>query len=74
MNAIRNLWNAFGNLTNAVNSLANVIDAASGRLRQQLALDNEPAPVVLEHQPAEEATADSNGTNGTGKGRKARGS
>jgi len=49
MNAIRNVFAAFANLAASINSLASIIDTASGRLRQQLALDVEPAP-VLEHQ------------------------
>jgi hypothetical protein len=39
MNAIRNVFTAFSNLASSVNSLAAVIDIATGKLRQQLALD-----------------------------------
>ena len=47
MNAIRNVFNAFTNLAASINALASVIDLATGRLRQQLALDYDPA--VLPH-------------------------
>ena len=47
MNAIRNVFNAFSNLAASVNALAGVIDVATGRLRQQLALDSDP--LVLPH-------------------------
>ncbi len=43
MNAIRSVFAAFTNLAASVNALAGIIDAASGRLRQQLALDDMPA-------------------------------
>jgi hypothetical protein len=49
MNAIRSVFAALGNLAASINGLASVLDVASGRLRQQLALDGEPAP-ILEHQ------------------------
>lgn len=39
MNAIRNLFAAFTNLAASLNSLASVIDVTTGRLRQQLAID-----------------------------------
>jgi hypothetical protein len=61
MKAIRNVFNAFSNLAAGVNALAGVIDLATGRLRQQLALDGETPP-VLDHQPAEEPDATANGT------------
>ena len=63
MNAIRNVFNAFSNLAASVNTLASVIDLATGRLRQQLALDGDMPP-VLDHQLAEEpdVTATANGT------------
>jgi hypothetical protein len=61
MNAIRNVFNAFSNLAASVNALASVIDLATGRLRQQLALDDN-MPHVLDHQPAEEPDATANGT------------
>jgi hypothetical protein len=50
MSAIRNVFNAFSNLAASVNALASVIDVATGRLRQQLALDYDPA--VLPHNGA----------------------
>ena len=56
MNAIRNVFNAFTNLAASINGLASVLDVATGRLRQQLALDGEPAP-ILEHQPLDDAEA-----------------
>ena len=61
MNEIRNVFNAFSNLAASVNALAGVIDLATGRLRQQLALDGETPP-VLDHQPAEAPDATANGT------------
>ena len=61
MNAIRNVFNAFSNLAASVNALAGVIDLATGRLRQQLALDGDMPP-VLDHQPAEKPDASANGT------------
>jgi hypothetical protein len=67
MNAIRNVFNAFSNLAASVNALASVIDLATGRLRQQLALDD--AMPVIEHQPAEEP--DSATANGKGRTSKA---
>ncbi len=42
MNALRSVFAAFANLAASVNALAGVIDAASGRLQKQLALDYEP--------------------------------
>lgn len=53
MNAIRSVFAALGNLAASINGLAGVIDVASGRLRQQLALDGESAP-ILEHQPLDD--------------------
>jgi hypothetical protein len=47
MNAIRSVFTALGNLAASINGLASVIDVASGHLRQQLALDYDPA--VLPH-------------------------
>ncbi|MHB1425095.1 MAG: hypothetical protein ACYC3I_18140 [Gemmataceae bacterium] len=52
MQAIRSVFAVFGNLAASVNALAGVLDTATGRLRQQLAFDGEPTP-ILEHQPAE---------------------
>ncbi|HTU21627.1 MAG TPA: hypothetical protein VMG10_26560 [Gemmataceae bacterium] len=49
MRSIANVLNAFTNLAASVNSLAGVIDAATARLRLQLAGESEP-PEVLEHQ------------------------
>ena len=69
MNAIRSVFIALANLAASINGLAGVIDVASGRLRQQLALDGEPAP-ILEYQPA--LDGEHVGTNGAGKGRKAK--
>lgn len=72
MNAIRSVFAAFTNLAASVNALAGVIDAATGRLRQQLALDE--APPALTHGgqvldaapiPAEDAsTPTAKGRNG----------
>jgi hypothetical protein len=47
MNAIRSVFAALGNLAASINGLASVIDVATGRLRQQLALDYDPH--VLPH-------------------------
>jgi hypothetical protein len=49
MNSIRSVFAALSNLAASINGLASVIDVASGRLREQLALDGEPAP-ILEQQ------------------------
>ncbi|HWG47711.1 MAG TPA: hypothetical protein VN688_33410 [Gemmataceae bacterium] len=57
MNAIRFVFTAFSNLATSLNALAGVVDIATGRLRQQLALD---APEVIEHQAdttAEDSTS-----------------
>jgi hypothetical protein len=62
MKAIRNVFHAFSNLAASVNALASVIDVATGRLRQQLALDAMPG---IEHQSAEEP----NSATANGKGR-----
>jgi len=56
MRSIANVFTAFTNLAASVNSLAGVIDAASARLRLQLAGESEP-PEVLEHSPAGEVQA-----------------
>jgi hypothetical protein len=45
VNAIRSVFLAFANLAASVNALAQVIDAATGRLRQQLAFE-EPRQVI----------------------------
>ncbi len=42
MNAIRSVFTAFAHLAASVNGLASIIDAATGRLQQQLALDEAP--------------------------------
>jgi hypothetical protein len=47
MNAIRSVFTALSNLAASINGLASVLDVAAGRIRQQLALDGEPA--VLPH-------------------------
>ncbi|HEY7159457.1 MAG TPA: hypothetical protein VH575_36260 [Gemmataceae bacterium] len=69
MNVIRNVFNAFNNLAVSVNALASVIDLATGRLRQQLALDGDP--LVMPHDGGmghtEEAIASSNGSNKRGR-------
>jgi hypothetical protein len=58
---------AIANLAGSINGLANLIDAAAGRLRQQLALD-EALPTVLEYQPAGgDNTSLDGGSNGTAK-------
>ena len=49
MQSIRNLFTAFANVAASLNALAGVIDAATARLRQQLALDY--GGHVLEHVP-----------------------
>ena len=66
MNAIRSVFAALTNLAASVNALAAVIDAASGRLRQQLALDGETAP-ILDHQPLGDAQATPLGKGKKGK-------
>jgi hypothetical protein len=60
------LANAFANLAGSINALAAVIDAATGRLRQQLALDGGE---VLDHEPlpAPESQPDGQGRKGRGK-------
>jgi hypothetical protein len=45
MRSIGNLFTAFTNLAASVNALASVVDVATGRLRQQLAVD-EAAPAL----------------------------
>jgi hypothetical protein len=70
MRSIARLFAAFGTLADSVLSLAGVIDAAAGRLRQQL--DGDAAPIaeaVLDHRPVNDS-AEHAGVNG--KGRKAR--
>jgi hypothetical protein len=47
MNAIRSVFTALSNLAQSINGLASVLDVAAGRMRQQLALDYDPA--VLPH-------------------------
>jgi hypothetical protein len=49
MRSIGKLFSAFATLADSILALASVVDGATGRLRQQLALDG---PEVLEHQPA----------------------
>lgn len=65
MNAIRNVFNAFTNLAASVNALAGVVDAASARLRQQLALEETPPLLprgeVLEHDAESASSAKRNG-------------
>ncbi len=56
MNMLRNVFSAFANLAASVNALAGVIDAAAGRLRQNLALDDTPLALpgeVLDNTTAE---------------------
>ena len=66
MNAIRNVCNAFSNLAASVNALAGVIDVATGRLRQQLALDSDP--LVLPHDGGMGHTkSDNPSSNGSNK-------
>lgn len=64
MNAIWNLFAAFANLAASLNGLAGVIDGASGRLRQQLGIDGEPANVI-DHLPS--AVESEHAINGTAK-------
>jgi len=65
MRSISRLFSAFGTLADSVLSLASVIDGASDRLRHQLALDGDAAP-ILEHQPAvAEANGEPAAANGT---------
>jgi hypothetical protein len=47
MNDIRSVFAALGNLAASINGMASVLDVAAGRLRQQLALDYDPA--ILPH-------------------------
>jgi hypothetical protein len=49
------LFSAFGTLADSILSLAPVVDTATGRLRQQIALDSELP--VLDHIPAEDTPA-----------------
>jgi hypothetical protein len=58
MNAIRNVFSALGTLANSINSLARVLDVATGRLRQQLVLDDAPPalPGEVIDAPADEST------------------
>jgi hypothetical protein len=78
MRSVTNLFRAVANLAGSVNALANLLDAFTGRLRQQLALDEAAPPTVLEHQGAGGAGGDNaalggNSSDGTGK-RKSRAS
>jgi hypothetical protein len=66
MNSIRSVFAALGNLAASINGLASVIDVASGRLRQQLALDYDP-PIL----PHNGKVIDTDGTP-PAKGRKAK--
>lgn len=59
MNAIRNVFTALANLASSINGLAAVLDVATGKLRQQLALDDGPA--VIEHAPGESEEPTRNG-------------
>jgi hypothetical protein len=68
VNALASVIDAFSNLAASVNALASVIDVATGRLRQQLALDD--AMPVIEHHPAEEPDS----ATANGKGRKSKAS
>lgn len=70
MRSIGKLFTAFATLADSVLSLASVVDAATAKLRQQLALEYDP-PQVLDHQPANDAE-EAPAVNGTGKGKKAR--
>jgi hypothetical protein len=65
MQSIRNLFSAFANVAASLNALAGVIDAATGRLRQQLAAEGIDPAHVIDNQPASEEA------NGTGRKRKA---
>jgi hypothetical protein len=49
MRSITRLFGAFGTLADSVLAVAGVIDIATGKLRQQLAVE---AVEVIEHQPA----------------------
>jgi hypothetical protein len=49
MRSITRLLSAFGALADSLLALASVVDGATGRLRQQLAVE---AVEVIEHQPA----------------------
>ncbi len=70
MRSIANLMRAIANLAGSINNLAGLIDATTGRLRQQIALD-EATPTVLEHQPGSGDNAALDGGS-TSKGRKAK--
>ena len=69
MNAIKNVFAALANVAASLNALASVVDCATGKLRQQLALD-EPAALthgeVIDNNPAPD------GNMPTAKGRNGR--
>jgi hypothetical protein len=46
MFGLSKLTAAFANLAASVNALAAVVDAAAGRLRQQLALEDHSEPII----------------------------
>lgn len=72
MNTLRSVFAALGNLAASINGLAGVVDLATGKLRQQLAIEGETAaPAILEHNGSD-ALDDSPSTNGMVKGRKGR--
>jgi hypothetical protein len=64
MFGLSKLTAAFGNLSASVNALAAVIDAATGRLRQQLALDGVE---VIDHEPLPAPEAPVEGRKARGK-------
>jgi hypothetical protein len=46
MFGLSKLTAAFANLASSINALAGVIDAAAGRLRQHLALEDHTGPII----------------------------
>ncbi len=72
MNAIRSVFTAFANLAASVNALAAVIDAAAGKLRQNLSLSLDETAAALPHN-GEVLDAEGDGTSSSTKrnGRKA---
>lgn len=52
MRSITRLFGALGALADSILALSAVVDVATGKLRQQLALDGEPAAPALPHAGA----------------------
>ena len=71
MRSITRLFGAFGTLADSLLSLASIIDAATSKLRLQIAAETEPAALAHTGEVIDGTAAEPTGSNGpTKRGRK----